>query len=390
MSTEAANKAEEPSKDNKDKKVKPKKGPIREWVDSIVFAVVVATFIRWLFIEAYMIPSPSMESSLLVGDYLFVSKMHYGARTPQTPLQVPLTFQKIWGTNIPSYIEAVQIPMLRLPGFSEVKRNDPVVFNYPNELNNPVDVRTYYIKRCIGLPGDVLAVKDQQVYINGSPAENPEGLQTTYLVYSKQKIKYDRVFYPNGIRGIERTAPQNIGGASPSESAEDFVYLVHSNQEKIDKLKQYDFIYKTEKRTYPAGMSIGGIFNYGEGKGWSWDNFGPLEIPKEGVTIDLSNETLGKYAHAIIYYEHNDNAELKDGKLFIDGSAVEQYTFKQDYYFMMGDNRHNSSDSRAWGFVPADHVVGKALFTWWSIDDKQEWSNFFEKVRWNRIFSFID
>lgn len=375
---------------NNKKNQKKKKGPLREWLDSIVFAVVVATFIRWLFIEAYMIPSPSMENSLLVGDYLFVSKMHYGARTPQTPLQIPLTFQKIWGTNIPSYLDWVELPMLRLPGFSDVERNDPVVFNYPDEVDLPVDMKTYYIKRCIGVAGDVLEVRKQQVYINGEKAENPKGMQTSYLVCAKQVINKERVFYTNGVRWIERISnPAGIPNVD-IQSPNDYFYLVHSTKENVDKIEALDFVYDVVPVEYEEGMSMGGVFNKGLGKDWTWDNFGPVEIPEEGKTIEINQENLIKYANVILYYEHVSDASIKDGKLFIDGKEVQEYTFKQDYYFMMGDNRHNSSDSRMWGFVPADHVVGKALFTWWSIDDKASWSDLGKKIRWDRIFSLID
>ena len=372
------------------KSTKKKKSAMREWLDSIVFAVVVATFIRWLFIEAYMIPSPSMENSLLVGDYLFVSKMHYGARTPQTPLQIPLTFQKIWGTNIPSYLDWVQLPMLRLPGFSDIERNDPVVFNYPDEVDVPVDMKTYYIKRCVGVAGDVLEIKDQQVYINGKPGENPEGMQSSYLICSKQVINKERVFYKNGIRWIERVSNPagvpNVDIQSPS----DYFYRVHSTEENIKKVEGLDFVYDVVPIEYESGVSIGSTFNQGIGKGWSWDNFGPLEVPEEGQTIEINQENLVKYADVIVYYEYNEGAKVKDGELYLDGEKVDEYTFKQDYYFMMGDNRHNSADSRRWGFVPADHIVGKALFTWWSIDNHADWSDLGDKIRWGRIFSLIE
>ena len=177
------------------KKTKPEKPKtkVREWTDAIVFAVIAATIIRWLLLEAFTIPTPSMEKSLLVGDFLFVSKMHYGARTPATPLQMPLTHQKIWGTNIPSYLDWINLPQFRLPGFSEVKRNDIVVFNYPPEFQYPVDLKTNYIKRCVAVAGDVIEVKDMQVYINNEPMDNPERMQFRYFVETPETIN-QRVF----------------------------------------------------------------------------------------------------------------------------------------------------------------------------------------------------
>ncbi|MGB0525512.1 MAG: signal peptidase I [Flammeovirgaceae bacterium] len=387
MSTEPANK-------NKGKKKKKKKSVLREWVDSIVFAVVAATIIRWLFIEAYMIPTPSMENSLLVGDYLFVSKMHYGARTPQTPLQIPLTFQKIWGTNIPSYLDWIELPMFRLPGFSEVKRYDPVVFNYPHEgldlrQDIPADVRTYYIKRCLGLPGDKLAVKNKQVHINGEAIENPAGMQTSYRVYANQMLRQDRMFLNNGINFYNLDRGQYsafVGQRADSTGKAVFEYHINTNQEKVDKIKDNEAIIDIVELRDPA---LGGEFKQFH-TDWTYDNFGELTIPKEGMTIELTPVNVSDYQHVILNYEYNDNAELKDGKIFIDGQEISEYTFKQDYYFMMGDNRHNSADSRFWGFVPADHIVGKALFTWWSVNPFDGWGQVSSKVRWDRVFRLID
>lgn len=384
-----------PTNDKKGKKQKKKKGVLREWLDSIVFAVVAATIIRWLFIEAYMIPTPSMENSLLVGDYLFVSKMHYGARTPQTPLQIPLTFQKIWGTNIPSYLDWVELPMLRLPGFSDVERYDPVVFNYPHEeIDNgqsiPADIRTYYIKRCIGLPGDKLALKDKQVYINDEPIENPEGMQSSYMVYATQSLNVVKVFIENDIyvhnfrNGRPHALLDHMVGTDSSGTTI-YPYLIHTSPEKIEKIRSKDMIREIVEI---KDATLGGEFKKFH-QDWSYDNFGAITIPKEGWTVELTPANISDYQHAIVNYEYNDNAEYKDGKIFIDGNEIKEYTFKQDYYFMMGDNRHNSADSRAWGFVPADHIVGKALFTWWSVNPFSGWGSS-SKVRWDRVFRLID
>ena len=373
------------------KKGKKKKSALREWVDSIVFAVVAATLIRWLFIEAYMIPTPSMEHSLLVGDYLFVSKMHYGARTPETPLQVPLTFQKIWGTDIPSYLDWIKLPMYRLPGFSEVKRNDAVVFNYPAEglglfksrtlSPNPVptDMKTYYIKRCVGMPGDKFEIKDQMIHIDGKPMEEPEGKQVTYIIDAKGAINESRVFAPNDIT-------KEIGGRVNENL---YRYSVKATEENIDKIRNLDFVIKIDKPIVQEPLHET-VFHPNGTKGWSLDNFGPITIPKEGMTVKLDSQNVYDFAHAIVYYEYNENAEIKNDKVYIDGKEITEYTFKQNYYLMVGDNRHNSEDGRYWGLVPADHIVGKALFTWWSVDASEDWSSPLDKVRWDRVFRLID
>jgi signal peptidase I len=354
---------------------KPKKSAVREWLDAIVFAVVVATIFRWLLVEPFTIPTPSMEKSLLVGDYLFVSKLHYGARTPMTPLQIPLAANKIWGTNIPSFVDWIQLPQYRLPAISEVKRNDAVVFNCPVDPapDYPVDMKTHYIKRCIGLPGETLEIKDQQVYIDGKPIENPEGLQQSYIVETKQnQMVRDRVFSELGITDVEQ-----FGNS----------YLIHTNDAKAAELRKADFISSVTKEIFrkegidPRGRS----YPYATGFDWTIDNFGPLKIPQAGETIELNTQNVALYKQVIMYYEHNKGITEANGQLLQDGKPLTSYTFKQNYYFMMGDNRHNSADSRVWGFVPEDHVLGKALFIWMSVNPYPEGS----KIRWERLFSGI-
>jgi signal peptidase I len=349
----------------------PPKSKVREWTDAIVFAVIAATIIRWLFLEAFTIPTPSMEKSLLVGDFLFVSKMHYGARTPATPLQMPLTHQKIWGTNIPSYLDWINLPQFRFPGFSEVKRNDVVVFNYPPEFQYPVDLKTNYIKRCVAVPGDVIEVKDMQVLINNEPGDNPERMQFRYFIQTPETIS-QRVFEKYDI-----SEKYKVNGG----------YMIFTKPKTADVLKTLQFIdevqvledepEKAEMRIYPNANKFP----------WNVDYWGPMLIPGEGLTIEVNDENMTKYGSIIEYYEGHELVVLGDSTLKIDGSPLTSYTFKQDYYFMMGDNRHNSEDSRFWGFVPADHVVGKALFIWMSIDPEQ---SFFRKVRWRRLFNGID
>ncbi len=354
----------------KEKETK-KKGPVREWVDAIVFAVVAATLIRWVFMEAFTIPTPSMEKSLLVGDFLFVSKISYGPRTPKTPLQIPLTHAKIWGTDIPSYLDWIQLDQYRLPGLGDVERNDVVVFNYPPEFEHPIDLKTHYIKRCIGIPGDVIEVKDTQVYVNGEPGENPPMMQYRYFIVTNQTIN-ERVFSNYDIWEYTK-----INGG----------YVVHTTPESAKKIQELDFITEVRLAKMPEEQVNPRIFPDAQFFPWNSDFFGPLQIPGEGWTIDLNAETVAKYGSTIRDYEHLENVEIEEGKLYIDGEEQKQYTFKQNYYFMMGDNRHNSEDSRFWGFVPEDHVVGEAAFIWLSIDPI---AGFLDKIRFSRIFNIID
>jgi len=355
-------------KKKEDEKPKTK---LREWTDAIVFAVVAATLIRWIFLEAFTIPTPSMEKSLLVGDFLFVSKMHYGARTPATPLQVPLTHQKIWGTNIPSYLEWINLPQFRFPGFSSVKRNDVVVFNYPPEYQYPVDLKTNYIKRCVATPGDILEVKDMQVSINGEPVENPVKMQFRYFVQTPETIN-KRVFEKYDISEKFKVS----GG-----------YMIFTTPETANLLKSLAFIQDVKVLEADAGVAEPRIYPNANKFPWNVDYWGPMQIPGEDWTIEVNDENMTKYGAIIEYYEGHDEVQLGDSTLSIDGKALTSYTFKQDYYFMMGDNRHNSEDSRFWGFVPADHIVGKALFIWMSIDPEK---SFFKKVRWGRLFNGIN
>jgi signal peptidase I len=352
-----------------------RKSALREWMDAIVFAVVAATIIRWLLIEAFTIPTPSMEKSLLVGDFLFVSKMHYGARTPKTPLQIPLTHQKIWLTDIPSYLTWIQLPQFRLPGFTSVKNNDVVVFNYPTEMEYPVDLKTNYIKRCIGIPGDSLLIVDQVVYINGKELTAPPDKQQSYIVTSTEIVK-DRVFKNLDITDVVSTQNGKV-------------YFVQTNPEKAEKLKKFDFIVDVKPAKFEKGDDADRIFPYDKQYDWSLDNFGPLYMPKKGDKIVINALSLPLYQDAIVKYEGNKDAKVENGQLLIDGNVVTEYTFKQNYYFMMGDNRHNSQDSRVWGFVPEDHILGKGLLIWWSVNPDGDMGSIFTRIRWGRIFKII-
>jgi signal peptidase I len=369
------------------------KSKLREWWDAILFAVIAATLIRWLIMEAYTIPTPSMENSLLVGDFLFVSKFHYGTRTTTTPLQIPLTHQKIWFTEIPSYSELIQLPQYRLPGFTTVKNGDVVVFNVPPKALNdgkdyPIDLKTNYIKRCLAIGGDILEYKNQDVYVNGQLQEKPTEMQYGYRVNSKAQIN-ERNFEKYGLGPEDRAVMDNYNDGS-------VVYRIWMTNEKYEQIKADKPSYiismekenRNEKDVYPYTY-YNPTFGLKQNLNmtWSQDNFGPLWIPKEGATISINDSTLTLYGHTILTYEHVDDAKVDNGKLMIDGKEVTEYTFRQNYYFMSGDNRHNSLDSRYWGFVPEDHIVGKAFFIWLSIDSHE---SFLNKIRWRRFFNLIE
>jgi signal peptidase I len=373
------------------KPVKPK-SKVREWWDAILFAVIAATLIRWLIMEAYTIPTPSMENSLLVGDFLFVSKFHYGTRTTSTPLQVPLTHQKIWFTNIPSYVEWIKLPQYRLPGISEVKREDVVVFNVPpvslnDGINYPVDLKTNYIKRCVAVAGDTLVIKDRQVFVNSQPLGNPPEMQYSYLVTSNDEINERNLENLNLGKEDYRSYGRQANGK--------VVYEMYLTESKAAEVKALPYIQSIDLQKRDE---IDGTIPYSSHYDWSGnekekkyyhfttDNFGPIWIPKEGATIAINDSTLALYGATIKLYDHNTDVKIEGGKLIIAGQEVATYTFKQNYYFMMGDNRHNSLDSRFWGFVPEDHIVGKAFFIWLSIDRD---ASFVNKIRWSRFFKLI-
>ena len=370
-------------KQKAEKKEEKPKSVVREWWDAIVFAVIAATLIRWLIMEAYTIPTPSMENSLLVGDFLFVSKFHYGTRTPKTPLQIPLTHQKIWFTNIPSYVEWIQLPTYRLPGISSVKREDVVVFNVPPKDQNegkeyPVDLKTNYIKRCVAIAGDKLEVKDRQVFVNGQPEANPENMQFSYLVTSKDEIN-QRNLQKLGIDPDD----YNFLGRQDNDKA---LYQMFLTKQRLEEVKALPYISSIEDFYKDQQGHDSRLFPGSKYTPWNADNYGPLVIPKKGMTIAVNDSTLSVYGSTIRDYDLNDDVKIENGKLFVDGKEVTEYTFHQNYYFMMGDNRHNSMDSRYWGFVPEDHIVGKAFFIWLSID---KYADFVHKIRWTRFFKLI-
>lgn len=379
-----------------------KKSGAREWADAIVFAVILATIIRTFFIEAFTIPTSSMEKSLLVGDYLFVSKLSYGPKIPNTPIAFPFAHHTLPFTQTAkSYVEWIKIPYYRLPGFGNIKNNDVVVFNYPDGdtvalqkqdqsyyqlvrdegRNNvhrryevvarPVDKRENYIKRCIAIPGDTIEIVNQRVYLNGKENPLPENGQFSYSVTTTGNEISSRIKERFDITDPTWPIGQNT-------------WRVMLPNDHVETFRNLDFVREVSPNIAPKGhpdyQVRQQIFPNHPSFDWTEDNFGPLFVPKKGSTIKLSPENLILYRRAIETYEGNE-VKVEGNKVLINGQPADSYTFKLDYYFMMGDNRHNSADSRFWGFVPEDHIVGKAVFIWLSLDGF--------KVRWKRLFSSI-
>ncbi|MDX9882043.1 MAG: signal peptidase I [Prolixibacteraceae bacterium] len=379
-----------------------------EWIDAIIFAVIAATFIRMFFIEAYTIPTSSMEKSMLIGDYLFVSKTAYGPKLPNTPLSFPFVHHTLpLSKTRKSYVEWIKRPYKRIAGFGKIKNNDIVVFNFPEgdtvALNvqdqsyyqlvrsygrervwsdkrnfgeiiaRPVDKRENYIKRCVGIPGDVIELKEGQLFVNGKPQEKFTGVQYDYRVAT------------NGTAINKKTLDNMKIAEADRHTYPNSQYLYPMTDENAAKMKAMANVVSVDKMLAPFGTRDNNIFPFSEKYLWNVDNFGPLTIPKKGVTIDITMDNLPLYGRIIALYEENE-LEVKDSVIYINGDVAGKYTFKMDYYWMMGDNRHNSADSRYWGFVPEDHVVGKAVFIWLSLDKDQP---LLKKIRWNRLFRSV-
>lgn len=351
-----------------------KKSFAREWADAIVFAVVAATLIRGFILEAYVIPSGSMEKSLLVGDFLFVSKLSYGPRVPMTPIAFPFAHHTMPLVGGKAYIEAVKIPYKRLPGFQKIERNDVVVFNFPMEAdapyNRPVDKRENYIKRAVGIPGDTISMLEGQIFIGNEEGYNPPQAQLDYLVYTDGS-------------GLNLNRLHDLRIESYPNQVEPYILFLTEENKKL--VESWDNVRSVIPNIRPNGTPEIGIFPNNQKYAWNLDNFGPFVIPSKGMTIKLDETNYEIYERAIRVYEGNE-ITMESGIISINGERTQNYTFKMDYYWMMGDNRHNSEDARIWGFVPEDHIVGKAQFVWLSIDEK---GSFFDKVRWNRIFMKI-
>ena len=381
-----------------------KKSSGREWAEAIIFAVFAAAFIRMFLIEAYVIPTPSMEGSLLVGDFLFVSKAHYGIRPPMTIAMFPLLHNTIPFLGTESYLKKPSLKYNRLPAITPIDNNDPIVFNYPEGDSvyitpgrvfsvhdvrrnpsiaprvkgktlrvRPVDKRDHYVKRCIAKAGDKLEIKDRQVYINDQPAENPSNLQFQYIVSSPTPLSEKR------LNEWNISNDPSIGDVYKMQNNQMILVMSEEQKKKVQSISPDITIKPIPNRPNPEGMFPHDpqITN-----NWSVDNYGPITIPAAGVTVQLRKDNIALYRRVIDIYENNDFEE-KGGKFFINGKEASSYTFKQNYYWAMGDNRHNSEDSRAWGYVPEDHIVGKPLFIWFSLKDNQ----FSKGINWSRLFS---
>ena len=378
-----------------------------DWLDAIIFALVAATFIKMFFIEAYVIPSGSMERSLMTGDYLFVSKVRYGPKVPQTPLSIPLIHNVIPVIGGESYLTWIQNDYRRLTGFSKVKRNDIVVFNFPNGdtvltfapsvdyhsyarmygqsitiqkfgpiVVRPVDKRDNYVKRCVAVSGDTLEVRDGWVFVNGVAQEAFPGIQSTYRVVTNGVPINERILDRMGISLSEIYFENHLPGYS----------ALPLTLENVKEIKNLNNVVEVRPNTdyYPPSPpdSPLTLFPFAEEFQWTRDQYGPLWIPKSGVTVELTLENLPLYERIIGVYEGN-KLEVKRGEIFINDALAQRYTFKMNYYFMMGDNRHNSLDSRYWGFVPEDHIVGTPSFVWFSTDG---YKPFPKNIRWKRLF----
>ena len=398
---------------------------VMSWVDAIVFALVAVYFVNIYIFQKYQIPSSSLEKSLLVGDFLYVSKMSYGPRVPNTPLSMPLAQHTLPILNTKSYIEWPQWKYKRVPGFGKVKLNDIVVFNFPAgdtvALNNqqtdfysiaygegqrlypkqiemdwrPVDRRENYVKRCVGLPGDTLQIVDGQVMIDGKAIENPENLQFNYFVQTTGPYITEDMFRELGISKADQTLYDD------SSWEETFRQIGLDNRNAQGKMapiyhlpltkKMYETLSGNKKLISKIVMEpeeyAGQMYPLNLHTKWNRNNYGPIWIPAKGATITLTEDNLPIYERCIVAYEGN-KLEIKPDGIYINGEKTDQYTFKMDYYWMMGDNRHNSADSRYWGFVPEDHVVGKPIVVWLSLDKDRGW--FDGKIRWNRLFKWVD
>ena len=409
---------------------------IMSWVDALVFALVAVYFINLFFFQNYVIPSSSLEKSLLTGDYLFVSKVSYGPRIPETPLTMPLTQHTLPVINCKSYIEWPQWDYRRVKGLGQVELNDIVVFNYPagdtlvsNEqyqaadyyqmcysfgsqllayqpdftrmtpqeqydwfamvyatgrkyiidnpstygkvMTRPVDRRENYVKRCVGLPGQTLQIKNRIVYLDGKPNKEPDNVQYTYYVKLNQPIP-DDLMEELGISMEDLTSLNQSGYMPLTKRAHDAL------------MRRKDIV---QSITLNTDTITGDIYPLNAATGWTRDNYGPVWIPKKGATLKLTLENLPIYERPIRNYEHND-LQVRDGKIYINGKETDSYTFKMDYYMMLGDNRDKSADSRYWGFVPEDHIVGKPMFVFLSLDKDK--GLFDGKIRFNRMFRSVD
>lgn len=368
-----------------------------EWVSSIAFAVIAATIVHNYVIRPYVIPSSSLEKTLLIGDYLFVSKFHYGSRVPMTTVALPMVHDTIPVLKTKSYLfsddfekrktaflNKLQLPYMRLPSLKKIKRNDIVVFNQPADtlldMNNfhpdrnyykPIDKKTNLVKRCVGIPGDSLQIKDGYIYINGKRSVLPENAkpQWYHVVDTEGQRFSDAALRRYNVRKSEMGS---IDGK----------YALNLTDAEAAAIAKNPIVKSVTKRLQPAGVYTGNVFPHHPKYPWSTDNFGPIYIPKKGATVALNAASIPFYKRIIQEYEKNDLTYLNDD-IYINGKKVDSYTFKQDYFWMMGDNRQNSLDARAWGYAPMDHVIGTPVMIWFSYD------NVTRKIRWDRMFTTV-
>ena len=361
---------------------------------SITFALIVATFVHTYFIQPFVIPSSSLEKSLLIGDFLFVSKFHYGARTPMTPVAAPMVHDSIPMVKKLSYLSKPQLPYFRFPALEKIKNNDIVVFNWPRDtlsnmylpaterIEKPRDKKTNYVKRCVGIAGDSLQIKDGIVFVNGKELILPERAkpQYSYKISTDGKTPID---FETILREMKVTDPAGM-------ITNDTLYVQALTFENAEKLKSISGI-TSVKRMINKKAEDGVFPDFKDGKpsvtnNWNGDNFGPIYIPQAGKTVALNKETLPLYKLIITEYEGN-TLEVKGNEIKINGKIATSYTFKQDYYWMMGDNRHNSLDARYFGYTPADHIVGKPIFIWMSLDWNAK--GLLNKFRTERFFTTV-
>jgi len=422
----------------KDRSLRPRTG-LGETVSSILFAVVAATIVHNYFIQPYIIPTGSLEKSLLIGDFLFVSKFHYGARTPMTAVSVPMVHDTIPGLKIRSYLKKPQLPYFRLPALQKIKRNDIVVFSWPADtvrqffvrekrVDKPIDKKSNYVKRCVAIPGDTLEIIDGFVHTNGEKNNYPSRaeIQFTFNAYAAKGVSsrnliaqgfesFNRRYKIENIteNSYQQLIPYIIGRSG--NTVENFSVITEAKGLPIDLVRKLNLrasellevkkemtltieeasalrkvagidsvVQKINKNKIPNETFFPNKIPFD----WNEDNFGPLVIPKKGMTVELTRSNLSLYKKIITDYESN-NLEITPTEILINGKVKDRYTFKKDYYWMMGDNRHRSEDSRFWGFVPDDHIVGKPVFIWFSIkginDGIKNWS-----VRWDRVFTTVD
>lgn len=422
---------------NSERSLKPR-SELGEWVSSITFAIIAATLVHTYFMQPFTIPTSSLEKSLLVGDYLFVSKFHFGARVPSTVIAAPMVHDSLPFTGTKSYLNSPQLPYTRLPGLQKIKNNDIVCFNWPADslatmwgdtsgkfTYKPFDKKTNYVKRSVGIAGDSLEMRDGYIYINGKKNELPyrAKLQFYYTFESKEPISQST--FPKFLLNKERTGVYKIlseywnnkkvqdaikENGSLSKIGEDSLYTevagginpqfaqrlkmisvenkinINMTNEEVERLKNYPLTVSVKKVNHGADDAI---FPHVKELGWSQDNFGPIYIPKKGATVELNSETIPFYEQIIKNYEYNDLA-INGEDIFINGEKATSYTFKQDYYYLIGDNRHNSLDARYWGYVPFDHVLGKPVMIWFSWDaDAPSFSAKLKSIRWDRMFTTV-